>query len=395
MASNARITNQKPSPLERLHISVTSVASILTDKDNAEETILNNLVRYHGMRRTSSDYVLDYEYKQWSQQHTEAHQGILRGEINPDLLLKQEDSKELSRDLLGRVYMDIGVAGELPTLSLFEAFIRQKNDNSKLSVVSDQKRRTLNDKSSLVTIIGRPDARLTYKTEGGRVEVVGLVEAKMRIHGFGVKDSDKMQLALYSRMMPKVSSYFLVERLFNTEELKVTTYTYEELGLIYDNVVSCLPDLYRDSVEKWNYYHSGTAILELYKKSIDTLIARVLRIVKAFETDGVSYPILTGLLTEAKASLNTSNDILRDAYNRLAEMTTPSVKSVIKRRDLEFFRREIIAVVGVNADNSSVDATISGYVKDYADVMMSMVVNLTANSKGLLWKDIDSVFSLV
>ena len=368
---------QYGSPLDVAAFRASSVSSIISS-DTVESTraIMDNLVSQHGLHHISYSAVNNEEYRLWKQTHKKELQEFISG----DKKVKSEKLEESSlypESVVSGVYKDIGIRGELNTLSLLETELRLKI--LECSVESDQ-----TDRSCMIgehiMLKGRFDALIKKPAANGKNKktVVGLVEVKTRMREFRDDFKDKVQLAIYCQMIgKKISYYMLVQRVHGSSELKITKYTYEELQELWDNTIRPgMLKAYATATSIWAERKSGSVITATYYNILMEIVDYLRKIIMAIEADGSNpVPLLADLLQQYK--LETSAEVDgRIMYDTFAATITPLVKLKVKKRDIDFFQTNLESIIGQTV----------GIVSKYKDAVATIIITgITEASREKLW----------
>lgn len=384
------------SPLELTHLRASSVHRVISDDEAIRtDAILENLTSYHGVRHVSSSRVDMAEYREWSQKNPEIREDLLNLRRDIDTY-EREDSSQCPSSIKRKIYQDIGTQGELATLSILEAELRKKDPTA--VVKSDQSDRYCVVPDTLIRIRGHLDALILKTGANGKRATVGIVEVKTRIRDYRTVPEDRIQLAIYSRMLPRISYYMLVERIHGKDEIKKTSFTYDELTETWNDVVVGLKRNYVYITTLWTQRISGTDLPLIYREKLLILIRHLIAIIRAVESQGGNpAPHLATLLGVAVETLNTmpitttnkDEDSLRDAYDKFCSLITPMVKLRVRQRDLNFFRDNLGTLIGDLPEESS------SYVKDYTESVATMISkDITATTRNKIWAEVDVIMEL-
>lgn len=372
------------SPLEHAIFTASSVHDIITaEGETRKERLLDLLKKYHGIAHVGKNDVDAYAYQEWCQAHPDLKKAVMDGKRSPDDLVHENASvtpPSISRYLA----MEIGREEELNTLSLVETYFNEKvkekaaeegksvEDLPQYIAESDQSKRLVRMGENKIHIIGRYDALLKAKT--AKRPVVGIIEIKTRISSYRDNPADKTQLAIYSRMMPKVTVYALVERIRGSQVLKVTRWKYEELedhwntfiepGLRKAYVEMCAT--WRQRVEPSDEHYMGNT----YATHLIALIDHLRAILKA--QDGVhGMPLLPPLLNELRYEVESNKAA---SYNALCSRLTPAILHRVGKKDLAFFEQNILTLA---AADGRYEADIKQYTSGVAKLLKEGITDKT------------------
>lgn len=385
------------SPLKLAHLRASSIPAIVSnDEDVRDQAILQNLVSYHGVSHVSYSKVDDEEYREWAAVNQVKREELIQGKANVDEYYRQE-STSCPQSIRGAIYREIGINGEIPTLSLLEEELRLKDPT--VIVDSDQLDRSHDVPGTMIRIRGRIDALIKRKTESGKMGTLGMIEVKTRIHSYQDKIEDKIQLTVYSRMMPKMSYYMLVERIHNKKEIKITRFKYEELTEIWDVVVPDLKRAYTHMTTIWTQRMTGEQIPIRYRDALIILVQHIIKIIRTIEAQGDNpAPMLADVLdgslgalqTLPVTSMNSQDMTIRRMYNEFCLMVTPAVKLKIRQRNITFFRHNLKSLVGELPDGTE------GYVDQYSGALADILERgIGEKTKLNIWREVDDLMSTV
>jgi hypothetical protein len=370
------------SPFHNASIPASSVHYLINGSPAEREGyIMRCLSVYHGISHVSEGDIDAYKYKLWKAANPDIHKRLLSLEV--------KDSEEVPEFARSSINCEIGVDQELKALKMFEKTVCAKLGDNYV-VVSDQARRELKVGDN-IKVIGRIDGMLATDV-GDKRTYKGVVEVKTRVKGFRDNPADLTQLTLYSRMIPNARHqlYILVEYDPYKEEIKRTTYKYEQVEEHWNNVVyPGLKLVYPDLCATWKRYtdpsdpnYVGTA----YRKSIFALIDKFLAILNVPDMEGDIG--LISLLETSKIEIDKN---LKGSYESFARCITPEAIVRVQNRELAFFEQNLKSFLNLNPKQKD---QVSGYVDKYLAYIAGIVKdNVTEKTRESLWKLVEDVLS--
>lgn len=383
------------SPIESAIFTASSVHEIITSEGEARKALLLSLLKkYHGIAHVGRSDVDQFIYDEWCQSHADLKKRVMDGKCSPDDLVHEDAS--ITPPCVSRyLSMEIGQVEELNTLSLVEKHFNDKvkekaeegDDPPQYIVESDQKRRLVRMCENKIQIVGRYDAFLKAKTS--KRPVVGIIEIKTRMSNYRDNPADKTQVCIYSKMMPKVTVYALVERIRSTQEVKVTRWKYEELdehwksfvepGLRKVHVEFCA--LWRQRMEPSDEHYIGNT----YATYLIALIDHLRAILKA--QDGVhGMVLLPPLLNELRYEIENNKAA---SYKAICARLTPAIIHKVQQKDLDFFEENILVLA---AADGKYEEKIKQYTGGVAKLLRDGITDKTRDKTwALVSKVLDTV----
>lgn len=378
------MAKQSISPTILTIVRASDVGSLAgTNGEEAKKDAILNSLSYAGIKKFTSSSLMDAQYQTWKKENNKLHT-VLVNDLTPKKW-EESNNKKLPSFVHRGTNMEIGINNELQSLEILEETL--KDEDKTFRVVSDQKSRSCDIKSKIpIRISGRIDG-VIYKGD----EIYGIVEVKTRVYENKAKESDVMQLTCYSRMIPELQTYILLERIHQTDELKMTKFSWNNMNEKWENVKKKLIEVQEDILTTYREIQKKIVDVEKdYKDAIIDLVSFIKRIFNSLAQQGsVPVPLIEPALETLLGEINnTSADFM---YSTFLEIATPHLVVKIKERDAKYFASNLSEILGSRSEK------ITDEYREKIELGTDVIfgTHVTDGTRNRLWERIDKIVSLI
>lgn len=358
--------------------------------DTLDSYIDDNVVAFCGIKLITSSAIDKAYYAEWTKANPGLHRELLTKMLPRDW--EKLNGKSLPGYVISGIHREIGTNEEAIALKSYEDTLKEEDHDEpggrQVTVVSDQKDRMVNVTSSTpLRIVGHVDG-LVYSGS----KCVGLVEVKTRMQCFSENDYDVAQLTCYSRMVPNLEEYVLLERLHITGEMRATVYSYDELTPKWEEICEGLRKVQPLIIAKYKeMVQAQSTAPAVYKEEVLGLLDHLTKILLALSDRGYT-PVAMG--PEILKTIYQEADKTEAAtmYEMLTSTATPILKGRAKDRDIKYFLDNITTII--KGQPIEKDSRLRPMIESLANVITDKKL-LTDNTRDRVWARIDKILSLI
>lgn len=352
--------------------------------DSLDSYIADNVVAFCGIKLITTSAIDKAYYAEWTKANAGLHRELLTKVLPRDW--EKLNGKSLPGYVVAGVHREIGTNEEAIALKSYEETL--KKEDPQVTVISDQKDRMVNVTSSPpLRIVGHVDG-LVYSGS----KCVGLVEVKTRMNSFSENDYDVAQLTCYSRMVPNLEEYVLLERLHITGEVRATIYSYEELTPKWEEICEGLRKVQPLIIARYKeMVQAQSTAPAVYKEEVLGLLDHLTKILVALSDRGYT-PVAMGpeiLKTIYQQADKTEASTM---YELLTSTATPMLKGRAKERDIKYFLDNITTII--KGQPIEKDSRLRPMIESLANVITDKKL-LTDSTRDRIWTRIDKILSLI